>query len=182
MQDNRTADHGNTTREPWDDGRLHQVYLAFDRDGRLLYVGISWSAPHRIAQHRTAAPWWPEVARVEFHDCSDRHDAEHLEKSLIRAHAPAHNKQHNDRPETEAAVCPECHDVMYWEQIPDMVTERAGWLFLGRWVCFHCLDDWDAGVLVTEPPERARLIEAWPGWTSVDAIAQTVDDFNRGVR
>lgn len=71
------------------------VYLLFDRDGTLLYVGITDRGPVRLAEHYRHKPWFPEVCRVEFERYPTRRDSEAREKYLIQERAPLHNIQHN---------------------------------------------------------------------------------------
>ena len=67
------------------------LYRFFDADGRLLYVGISFSAVARASQHRGEKPWWPEVANmtVERHDTRDA--AAEAELAAILSEKPIHN-------------------------------------------------------------------------------------------
>ncbi|NIL77676.1 hypothetical protein RhoFasB10_03827 [Rhodococcus sp. B10] len=47
-----------------DDVRNHFVYRAFDKDGRLLYVGCSSRPLTRWNEHRSSSPWWTSKART----------------------------------------------------------------------------------------------------------------------
>ncbi len=54
------------------DEEPNALYRIYARDGRLLYVGISVQPAIRLAEHRRAASWWPEVdvlrTRIEWMD------------------------------------------------------------------------------------------------------------------
>ncbi len=73
-----------------------QLYRLFDADGTLLYIGISYSAIARYAQHKADKPWIGNVCRIdiETHDVS-RAEIEEMERAAIIAEKPAHNKKHN---------------------------------------------------------------------------------------
>lgn len=72
------------------------LYRFFDKDDRLLYVGISVSSAQRLSQHRSSQGWWRQVARMEVShlDC-ERREAEQIEASVIKTERPLHNIRHN---------------------------------------------------------------------------------------
>ena len=76
--------------------KMQQLYRLFDADGTLLYIGISYSAISRYAQHRASQPWIGDVCRIEIetHDVS-RAELEQIERAAIIAEKPKHNKTHN---------------------------------------------------------------------------------------
>ncbi len=47
------------------DEQKHIVYRLFDKDDRLLYVGVTIDLEARSKAHRSQTPWWPEVLRAE---------------------------------------------------------------------------------------------------------------------
>ncbi len=69
-----------------------QLYRLFDADGELLYIGISYSAIARFAQHKATQPWAGDVCRIEIetHDVS-RREIEDIESAAIRDEKPKHN-------------------------------------------------------------------------------------------
>lgn len=69
-----------------------QLYRLFDADGELLYIGISYSAIARFAQHKTEKPWIGEVRRVEIepHDVT-RAEIAGMEMDAITAENPRYN-------------------------------------------------------------------------------------------
>ncbi|MFF3113583.1 hypothetical protein ACFVSN_30865 [Kitasatospora sp. NPDC057904] len=77
-----------------------------DRDGELLYIGITTHPVRRFREHAKTMPWWPEVdegaTAVEWLDCGMGH-AEQAERAAVRAELPLFNKdglpaQRNGRP------------------------------------------------------------------------------------
>lgn len=72
-----------------------ELYRHFDADGRLLYVGVSWSAVVRYgAGHRHIAEWAKDVAKMTVERFDTRGQAEAAERKAIREECPLHNRQH----------------------------------------------------------------------------------------
>ena len=80
--------------------RTH-LYRHFDKDGRLLYVGISLSALSRLAQHREHRHWFDAIARVEIQSYPTRQAAREAERESIRKERPEYNIR--DRDDLQAA-------------------------------------------------------------------------------
>lgn len=74
--------------------RKTSLYRHYDAAGRLLYVGISFSAITRTAQHAAYSPWWDDVARMDVERFSSRAEAEAAEIVAIREERPLFNKRH----------------------------------------------------------------------------------------
>lgn len=70
--------------------RLCQLYRHFDREGKLLYVGISFHAFNRLMGHKQAK-WFEQISRVEIENFPDRRSAELAEIKAIREERPIHN-------------------------------------------------------------------------------------------
>ena len=79
--------------------RLHQLYRHFDKDGALLYVGISLSAVERLRQHRDSSHWFKKIARITIERHPTREDAEWAEREAIHRENPKHNKVRTIPPE-----------------------------------------------------------------------------------
>ena len=71
------------------------LYRYFDAEGRLLYVGISFSAIARAAQHRQLKGWWRDVANMTVTHLLTRRDAEQAEREAIITEKPIHNVSHS---------------------------------------------------------------------------------------
>jgi predicted GIY-YIG superfamily endonuclease len=78
--------------------RHHQLYRLTDASGSLLYVGISYSAIARMAQHKADKAWWSDVANIAITDLGEitRRKAEEMERDAIKRERPLHNIKHND--------------------------------------------------------------------------------------
>jgi predicted GIY-YIG superfamily endonuclease len=85
-----------------DDGeevREHDLYRFFDEHGDLLYVGISYSAVQRMAQHAADKSWWADVASttIEKLGVITRAEALDIEREAIVSERPIHNVVHNTK-------------------------------------------------------------------------------------
>lgn len=72
-----------------------KLYRHFDKEGRLLYVGISQSAIVRLAQHKQTASWFDEVTTVTIENFETRELALAAEEQAIKAERPLYNLQHS---------------------------------------------------------------------------------------
>lgn len=71
------------------------VYRYYDRNGLLLYVGITSRGIKRNREHNDTKEWWPYVHRQSVTHFPTREDALAREKSLIVKFHPPFNTQHN---------------------------------------------------------------------------------------
>ncbi len=71
--------------------RKCELYRHFDKDGRLLYVGISYCTPERLAGHRGASDWFDEIVRIEIERYPSRAEAHKAEIEAIKNEKPIHN-------------------------------------------------------------------------------------------
>jgi hypothetical protein len=69
------------------------LYRHFDKDGRLLYVGISVSAGIRNGAHKHTASWFKEITSIKIEQFQTRRDAELAEHIAISEEAPLHNSK-----------------------------------------------------------------------------------------
>lgn len=73
---------------------VHHLYRHYDGDGRLLYVGISFSALHRLSKHKAIAAWFWSIAKVEITGYATPEEAMLAERIAIRLEKPLHNVVH----------------------------------------------------------------------------------------
>ena len=71
------------------------VYLYFDSDGLLLYVGITARGISRNREHNKTKDWWQYVARQEVEHYASRAEALQRETRLIKSRRPPFNAQQN---------------------------------------------------------------------------------------
>lgn len=71
---------------------MTQLYRHYDRDGNLLYVGISVNALCRLRQHEKFSHWFWQVCRIEIETFPDQEAALEAECSAIHNEKPRHNK------------------------------------------------------------------------------------------
>ncbi|NIB43837.1 helix-turn-helix domain-containing protein [Pseudomaricurvus alkylphenolicus] len=74
---------------------MHQLYRHFDKDDSLLYVGISLSAVNRLAQHKVASNWYPDVCRMTIENFDSRDELLNAERRAILEERPKHNVRHS---------------------------------------------------------------------------------------
>lgn len=67
------------------------VYLFHDDLGALLYVGLSVSVGHRLAEHRHKR-WWSQVSRIDVEHYVSRDAASDRERELIASLYPPYNQ------------------------------------------------------------------------------------------
>jgi hypothetical protein len=67
---------------------LHRHY---DREGRLLYVGIAADSLRRLSGHRYKSNWRNEIVRVDVEHFPKREGALAAERTAIRIEKPLHN-------------------------------------------------------------------------------------------
>jgi hypothetical protein len=94
------------------------LYRYYDAGDRLLYVGISFHAVVRAAQHRSEKPWWSDVRRMEVEHLQTRREALQAEAVAIRTERPIHNVIGN---------AGRRHD-----------TRRSGTAPMSPWMCMRC--------------------------------------------
>jgi hypothetical protein len=75
-------------------GEMHQLYRYRDQHRRLLYVGISYSAVKRAAEHRKSAHWYWSASSIEMENFPDKRTAELAERVAIRIEKPLFNVAH----------------------------------------------------------------------------------------
>ena len=71
-----------------------ELYRHFDKDGRLLYVGISFDSLVRLHGHRASAKWFAQVTTITIQRYPTRAEAEAAERSAIKDEKPLHNIAH----------------------------------------------------------------------------------------
>jgi predicted GIY-YIG superfamily endonuclease len=67
------------------------LYRQFDKDGRLLYVGVSINARRRHVQHKSMSFWADQVATITIEKYQDRDSALIAERQAISAEKPVYN-------------------------------------------------------------------------------------------
>ncbi|MEV4521496.1 GIY-YIG nuclease family protein [Micromonospora tulbaghiae] len=125
---------------------LTALYRLRNRDGQLLYVGITSSPGSRMSAHRREKPWWPEVdpARTTYQWLPNRPAAERAEVAAIAQEAPRYNLA--DNPAERAAMSARAREVSLARMASCGGEMPAEWAAIA-----------DAIEAVKDPVERARL-------------------------
>jgi hypothetical protein len=71
------------------------LYRHFDKEGVLLYVGISLSAVKRLSEHSKLSPWALDITSVTLEHLPTREEAIKAETKAIREEKPLYNIQQN---------------------------------------------------------------------------------------
>lgn len=74
-----------------------QLYRHFDKNGVLLYVGISLCTVQRLSQHGDGSHWFYNIAHVTIETFPTRSAAVKAEKHAIKTERPLHNLAHVDK-------------------------------------------------------------------------------------
>jgi predicted DNA-binding transcriptional regulator AlpA len=95
-------------RELLEEGsRFTALYRHFNKEGRLLYVGVSLTAIKRLVEHRNGCAWYRQIARIEVEWFDTRDEALAAEAEAIRTEKPRHNSQSGQKA-SSASVDPIC--------------------------------------------------------------------------
>jgi hypothetical protein len=119
------------------------LYRHFDKEGRLLYVGISLNALNRLAQHKGVSPWFWKIATVRVDAFPNRDAALVAEREAIQKEKPFYNLKRRR------------------ERSPDLAEESRLYV-LRRFVAFnptYRIND-AARALDVRPIDLQRLIDA----------------------
>jgi len=74
-----------------DENSSCSLYRHFDKDGKLLYVGVSLNVVNRLAQHKNASKWYSEIAKIDIEQFATREAALEAEKNAVIKENPIHN-------------------------------------------------------------------------------------------
>lgn len=75
--------------------RRTSVYLAYDADGVLIYVGCSANVATRIKDHVLGSKWWHFAATMSVEHYPNLREARSRERELIELHRPPFNRDGN---------------------------------------------------------------------------------------
>lgn len=67
------------------------VYVAYDRDDVVQYVGMTSNIYSRLGNHSIKSPWWAMSSRIVLHRAANERAARRLERSMIQSLRPVFN-------------------------------------------------------------------------------------------
>lgn len=73
-----------------------ELYRHYDKEGTLLYVGISLNSVARLRKHREEAHWFDDITRIEIERFESKEMAREAEKDAIAEERPLFNIMHSD--------------------------------------------------------------------------------------
>lgn len=99
----------------YEDGCQTDLYRYFDKDGELLYVGVSLNSIARAAQHRTQSCWYDDFHTMTRQSYSTRGEALDAETLAIVNEQPKHNvrKTTPPRPKSKSRAQREYEQLEY---------------------------------------------------------------------
>jgi hypothetical protein len=148
------------------------LYRFFDKDNRLLYVGISSRGPSRWKEHERNRDWWHDVTSSTMQTFTSRQDALRAEREAIKSERPVYNKMHNKPGAVAKKVWTAGHipeeELRNW-RIPGPRVQPVLWR--GRFV-----DNYDFSVIRPDPGlnEVSAHRDVSDGWV------QLMLDYNYG--
>lgn len=93
---------------------MHDLYRHYDKNGILLYVGISNNAVKRLSGHKTAK-WYNYIETVKIEKFETELDALEAEKIAIATEAPLYNKS-RPPPSDKSAIVKEPYEFSHFEK------------------------------------------------------------------
>lgn len=81
---------------------ITKLYVAHDKDGRLLYIGISDKFGDRMQSHTEGSSWMEFAANIALEEFPTRKAAETAERDRVKEGRPLFNVIHNDHPTRDA--------------------------------------------------------------------------------
>ena len=70
---------------------MQHLYRHFDKEGTLLYVGVSLSAVKRLGEHKQNARWFDLISRIEMEPFETRKEVLEAERIAILTENPKYN-------------------------------------------------------------------------------------------
>lgn len=132
------------------------VYYAWDKDGDLLYVGVTDDLPRRLAGHRQAhAEWTRYAVRLTWDRYATRDEGEWVESRQIKTLLPRYNIRDNGRRvAAERMGMRHLHDTAASVRLGEVVRQDRGRMsqMAAARVARISVEDWRA----VEARERQR--------------------------
>lgn len=91
----------------------HVLYRMFDRNDRLLYVGITLDLSTRFKSHKRNKPWWSDVATIKLEHHADRASVLAAERTAICEERPVNNIRSRGPMPLDYAVGDDYDDCMF---------------------------------------------------------------------
>ena len=159
------------------------LYRQYDKDGKLLYVGISLNYGRRLKEHYKGSAWYIDVASITLEWFDTRDEALHAERNAIKKEKPECNihLQGDDK-----EVFSECSDVRQFQGMSALLMryiEQKSKIFLTKGDVATCigvptnaLNTWfkDNRLKPMKPFAPDRLQEVYYIDDVIDAIHKTV--------
>lgn len=156
----------------------NDLYRLYDAAGRLLYVGISYSAIQRMAQHRADKEWFGEVARIEIEKVpGERAAVLHAERIAIVNEKPIHNVKHNRGSRPQEITMPAMPDDqrLYFLTFDDGRVKYQGYVVQHAYGWLATYFSWGWGEETNSELLPADGIYGWKLYRDYDAFIEAAD-------
>lgn len=109
------------------------LYRFYDKDGVLLYIGISCSFIRRMSQHKSNKDWWNRVAIIKRQPIFSRSMALKVEADAIRNEHPLFNLAGTENNKNRNQIVINFHKLPKWrkgvvrdkEQLDQLATYKT---------------------------------------------------------
>jgi predicted GIY-YIG superfamily endonuclease len=102
---------------------METLYRFFDKDGQLLYVGISNSWTQRLKQHYKDSDFFEKATFITLRHYESRHEVEAAEKIAIQTEGAIYNKAFNPNYEDTQTHFQKIKQWVYTRTAPDKQHE-----------------------------------------------------------
>jgi len=110
------------------------LYRAFDKEKKLLYVGISLNWNTRLKQHAKDSLWFVDVSEISIQWFETRDKALSAEKDAIKREKPEYNVAHNSSG-SSLLSCNQDEESMMKMQIKHLILKSGKVFFTRTEVC-----------------------------------------------
>jgi predicted GIY-YIG superfamily endonuclease len=160
------------------------LYRHFDKDGKLLYVGISLNHMARLQQHKEASKWFDQIANVKVEQFATRMEAMLAETKAINEENPIYNIQKKGipLPEPEPERVQDSRNQITYKMVslrPLYTPQEVGSLLnLSGHSIKALIDSGDLGTVIVEPRTDKLSAKGTPfkaktyitGWQVLDCL------------
>jgi predicted GIY-YIG superfamily endonuclease len=110
------------------------LYKAFDKENRLLYVGISLNWKNRLQQHAKDSLWFVDVADIKIEWFDTRDQALSAEADAIKREKPEYNVAHN-LSDHSLLSCKQDEESVMKMQIKHLIIKSGKVFFTQKEIC-----------------------------------------------
>jgi predicted GIY-YIG superfamily endonuclease len=110
------------------------LYRAFDREKRLLYVGISLNWNNRLKQHAKGSLWFVDVTEIGIEWFDTRDEALSAEADAIKREKPEYNVMHSSS-DSSLLSCNQDEESVMKMQVKHLILKSGKVFFTQKEIC-----------------------------------------------